>query len=130
MRVIASVANGGRLVTPHVLKRIERSDIEGHREIMLKIRDEDIRTVKLAMRKVIGEGTGILAWSDLVSISGKTGTSQAGAGLKTHAWFVGFAPSENPEISFVIFLERGGSGGDIPALMAKKAVEYWYKKRK
>ena len=130
VRVIASVANGGRLVTPHVLKRIERSDIEGHREIMLKIRDEDIRTVKLAMRKVIGEGTGILAWSDLVSISGKTGTSQAGAGLKTHAWFGGFAPSENPEISFVIFLERGGSGGDIPALMAKKAVEYWYKKRK
>lgn len=130
VRVIASVANGGRLVTPHVLKRIEQSGIEGHREITLKIRDEDIKTVKLAMKRVIGEGTGILAWSDLVSISGKTGTSQAGSGLKTHAWFGGFAPSENPEISFVIFLERGGSGGDIPALMAKKAVEYWYRNRR
>lgn len=129
VRVIASVANGGRLVTPHVLKRIGDSDIEGHREMRLKVREQDIKKVKLAMGKVVREGTGMLAWSDSVSISGKTGTSQRGLGFKTHAWFGGFAPSENPEICFVIFLESGGSGGDMPALIAKKAVEYWFKQR-
>ena len=128
VRMIACVANGGELVQPHVLKKIGDVNISTHRKRKLKIKEENIELVKNGMRKVVEdiEGTGFRAYSSMVSISGKTGSSQSGEGLKSHAWFAGFAPSENPEISFVIFLEHGGSGGDFPALIAKKAVEYWH----
>jgi len=128
--VFASVANGGRIVGPHILKR-PGSGVDDSKKRDLNIKKEDIELIKRGMKGVVedADGTGFRAWSDSVSISGKTGTSQAGAGLKTHAWFAGFAPSERPEISFVIFLEHGGSGSDIAALIARKTVEYWYRNR-
>ena len=131
-RMFAGVANGGELVQPHILKRMDEGDAPhhaGHKKTSLKIKKENIELIKKAMKGVVedADGTGFRAYSDFVSISGKTGTSQAGRDVKTHAWFAGFAPSENPEISFVVFLEHGGSGGDAAALIARKAVEYWYK---
>ena len=81
------------------------------------------------MRGVVEDedGTGFRAWSEVVSISGKTATSQVGGDFETHAVFTGFAPSLDPKVSFIIFLEHGGSGGDIASMIARKAVEYWYK---
>lgn len=126
-RLVAVIANGGELVQPHVLKRKGRASSN----VRLRFDDKNIEVLKDAMKGVVEEenGTGSRAWSSVVSISGKTGTSQAGAGLDTHAWFAGFAPSDDPEVCFVIFLEHGGSGGDVSAMIAKKAVEYWYKNR-
>ncbi len=126
--LIAVVANGGNLVKPHLLKA-DRADFARGPDVRPIVKKQNLDVIRKAMRAVVeGEsGTGARAWSDIVSISAKTGTTQAGAGLKTHAWFSGFAPSEDPEISFVIFLEHGGSGGDVAALMARKAVEFWYK---
>ena len=135
VRMIAIVANGGELVKPHVLTKVGTSNISRRARpippVQLKIKKEKIEAVRKAMRGVVEDldGTGFRAWSNIVSISGKTGTVQIGGSLKTHAWFGGFAPSEKPEISFVIFLEHGGSGGDVAALIAKKAVEYWYRHR-
>jgi len=128
-RMMASVANGGNLVEPHVLKKDNTSDKNKH---PLRIRQENLEFVRRALREVVDDdrGTGFRAWSSAVSIAGKTGTSQSGGGRRTHAWFSGFAPAEKPEISFVIFLEHGGSGGDVAALIARKAVEYWHKQRK
>jgi len=128
VRMLACVANGGELIQPYVLKKIGDAGITTHKRRKLRFKEENIGLVKKGLEGVVEnkDGTGFRAWSSAVSISGKTGSSQAGEGLKTHAWFAGFAPSENPEISFVIFLEHGGSGGDFPALIAKKAVEYWH----
>jgi penicillin-binding protein 2 len=127
--MIASVANGGENVEPHLLKGVNNIEIKGHKNVKLRIKKENLDVVRKAMEGVVEEpdGTGFRAWSELVSISAKTGTAQVGGGLRPHAWFGGFAPSENPEVCFVVFLEHGGSGGDIAALVAKKAVEYWYK---
>lgn len=132
VRLYSIVANGGRLVEPHLLKRLGDREVSGHKDVQLKIKKENIELVKSALKGVVEDrnGTGFRAWSDIVSISGKTGTAQTGDIIDTHAWFAGFAPSEDPKISFVIFLERGGSGGDMPALMASKAVEYWFKNKR
>jgi len=94
----------------------------------LKIKSENLDLIRKSLKGVVEDenGTGFRAWNSLISVSGKTGSSQAGEGSRSHAWFAGFAPSENPEVSFVIFLEHGGSGGDFPALIAKKAVKYWH----
>jgi len=128
VRLIASVVNGGEMVLPHVLKGRGETDA-GPRLSRASPPDEIMGLIRSAMKGVVEDGTGVRAWSNVVSISGKTGTSQAGGELKTHAWFAGFTPSENPEISFAIFLEHGGSGGDTAALIARKAVEYWYKNK-
>ena len=131
VRMFATLANGGGLIRPHLLKDIRDSDIRRHKKIIIRLKKKNIELIKNGMKGVVASerGTGMRAWSEVCSISAKTGTSQPGGGLKTHAWFGGFAPSEKPEISFVIFLEHGGSGGDLAAMIAKKAVEYWYKNR-
>lgn len=130
-RLIAAVANGGTLVEPHVLKKVGDVELSGHKKVKLRVKEENLELIRKAMRGVVEDanGTGFRAWSSIVAISAKTGTSQAGPGLRTHAWFAGFAPFKNPEISFVIFLEHGGSGGDIAAMIANKAVEYWYRNK-
>ena len=130
-RLYASIANGEWLVEPHLLKRIDNARPEDYKKIRLRIKRKNIGLIKKGLRGVIEDenGTGLRAWSSIVSISGKTGTAQAGGGLKSHAWFAGYAPSEDPKIAFVIFLEHGGSGGDAAALIGRKAVEYWYKNR-
>ncbi|MFC1623938.1 penicillin-binding protein 2 [Candidatus Omnitrophota bacterium] len=128
VRMVASVANGGKLIRPHVFLESDLNRVSEARPLKS---EENIELIKKGLKGVVEDedGTGIQAWSELVSISGKTGTTQTGEEFKTHAWFGGFAPSDNPEISFVIFLEHGGSGGDDAALMAGKAVEYWYKSK-
>jgi len=128
VRMMACVANGGVLVEPRVLKKIGDNEITSSRKRDLKIKSENLDLIRKSLKGVVEDenGTGFRAWNSLTSVSGKTGSSQAGEGSRSHAWFAGFAPSENPEVSFVIFLEHGGSGGDFPALIAKKAVKYWH----
>ena len=130
VRAVACVANGGELVQPYILDKIGEKRVGIERSKKLKIKERNLNLVRDAMLGVVEHenGTGGFAWSKKVSICGKTGTSQAGSGQKTHAWFTGFAPANNPEIAFVIFLEHGGSGGDMPALIARKAIEFWHQK--
>jgi penicillin-binding protein 2 len=88
-------------------------------------------------------GTGGAARSPTVLIAGKTGTAQViemkGAYLKTehlsyfnrdHAWFVSYAPVENPQVAIAVLVEHGGHGGDAAAPMAKKVYEKFIEMQK
>jgi penicillin-binding protein 2 len=80
-------------------------------------------------------GTGHAARTDVASVAGKTGTAQVislARGAKTkeqakefqdHAWFVAFAPVENPKIAVSVLVEHGGHGGGAAAPLAKKVIE-------
>ena len=68
-----------------------------------------------------GTGYGYVNLPD-VRIAGKTGTAQAGRG-DDHAWFVGFAPVENPRIAFAVIIEHGGHGGNIAGPVARDIVK-------
>lgn len=57
-----------------------------------------------------------------IRIAGKTGTAQAGRGAD-HAWFIGFAPAENPRIAFSVIVEHGGHGGEIAGPIAREIVK-------
>ena len=61
-----------------------------------------------------------------VRVAGKTGTATAldGSGA-THAWFVGFAPAENPEIAIVVFLDRG-TGAHTAAPVAGEILREYF----
>jgi cell division protein FtsI/penicillin-binding protein 2 len=94
----------------------------GRRSLGLK--DDTIKRIREGMYKVVnGEGgTGRRARIEGAAVAGKTGTAQNPQG-RTHAWFTGFAPYENPKLCLVVFLEHGGKGGVEPSGMAKTIFE-------
>lgn len=64
-------------------------------------------------------GMSRLAQPQGLRVAGKTGTSKADEGAWTHAWFVGYAPADRPEIAVVVYLERGTGPGDAAPLAAQ-----------
>ena len=77
------------------------------------------------MKEVCVNGTA----DDLKELSyecaGKTGSAQYNSGTDSHAWFIGFAPANNPKISVSIIVEGGGSGGKVAVPIAKRIfMEY------
>ena len=94
-----------------------------------------ISNVKDGMRGVVNDPRGTAYASRLpnVAISGKTGTAQSaslGAGRGDHAWFVAFAPSENPVLSMAILVEFGGHGASVSAPIAKIVTDTYFKEQK
>ena len=68
--------------------------------------------MKTLMESVVNspQGTGTAAQIPGVSVAGKTGTAQNQTG-NAHAWFVGFAPAEDPQVVVAVIVEHGGSAG-------------------
>jgi len=122
--LVSAIANGGTLVSPFLVEKIEKVKLRRGEGEDLGLRPGTLRVLKKALRDVVNapHGTGIYARSKKIVIAGKTGTAQNPRG-KSHAWFVGFAPFENPGISVVVFIEHGGKGGLEPARFAKKIIE-------
>ena len=85
------------------------------------------------MVSVVDHGTGQAARIRGVAVAGKTGTAQTGLDTPPHAWFVGFAPADNPVVAVAVIVENGGSLGDeatggkvaapIAKAVMKKAIE-------
>lgn len=126
LRVITIIANEGYCPQPYIVEEIEGIRVSRRRDLIARIRPETFKLVKEGLFNVVNDptGTGLYAKVKGVNISGKTGTAQAGSGRKTHAWFMGYMPSEDPKISFVVFLEHGGKGGMDSAKIARLAATY------
>lgn len=135
-RLTAAVVNGGKVFEPHLLMD---SEIKGKTEGIVKIKPENTEAIKKALMSVVEHehGTGWRARSDLVSIGGKTGTTQVIGGstkeedlpdkYKDHAWFVAFAPEAGTEIAVAVFVEHGGHGSTSAAPIAKRIIDEYYK---
>ena len=115
---LSAVGEDGIYVTPlqmaaayRVLAREARSN------------DPAVQTVLAGMRGAVDYGTAQGAQAPTMQIAGKTGTSTAGEGAWTHAWFAGFAPASNPQVIVVIFLERG-HGSDAAEIAGQVFVEF------
>lgn len=116
VRLACIIGSEGQITKPHLLRAIQDLHEEWyylHFEIQ-RIRNVSIKTfqtVKEGMFRVVNEagGTGGLAKLDDIEVCGKTGTAQNPHG-EPHAWFLGFAPKNQPTIALVVILENGGSG--------------------
>lgn len=142
-RYIAMLTNGGKQVDITIIKDIINNDGEsiyndqvkneiderlGINEINsnnLDINTENLKTVLEGMQLVTEEGgTAYSIFKDFdIEIGGKTGSAEAGE--KTNAWFVGFAPYEDPEIAVVVFVENG-SHGYYSAEVTKEIMEAYF----
>lgn len=142
--MMAAVANGGTLYRPRLVNKIESVDGSTVREYgpekirTIPVKAGTLERVRNGLADVVRGvgGTGGAARSKIVEIAGKTGTAQVvemkGAYLKSeqlsyfsrdHAWFVSYAPVQNPQIAVVVLIEHGGHGGSAAAPMAKKVIE-------
>ncbi|MFH1458617.1 MAG: penicillin-binding protein 2 [Candidatus Omnitrophota bacterium] len=124
-RMMAVFANGGYLVTPYIVQSIGGNDISGyHKKIVhLPFKTENLEYIKQGLREAIAlpSGTGHVIAGLSVSVAGKTGTAQTGKGT-SHAWFVGFFPSQRPKYVMCVFLEKGGPGY-VSCVLARRIIE-------
>lgn len=126
-RLAAIFANGGQLVQPWVVASVGGHPLARPQPpTPVPWSRETLQAVRAGMGAVVADpqGTGHRAQSAVVRIAGKTGTAQTGVEGNTHAWFTGFCPLEAPEAAIAVLAESGGSGGDLPAEIARTACEY------
>jgi penicillin-binding protein 2 len=145
---MATIANGGTRVTPHLLKAVD--DGSGWKPVptpppqeKIEISPEKLQAIRDGMWMAVNEpgGTGSAAKIPGHDVSGKTGTAQVisnkgraqAAGktdknLNDHGWFVFFAPRDNPQIAGVVFLEHGVHGGNA-AMVVHHILDTFFAKK-
>jgi penicillin-binding protein 2 len=120
-RLYAAVANGGWLVTPHL--------VEGHYpRRWLGLKPQTLRVLHAGLRQAVTNGTArILNDPALPPVAGKTGTGEDPP-RPDHAWFGGYAPAGKPTLVIVAFGENsGGYGGTVAAPMVKALMTTWFR---
>lgn len=127
MAMIAqAIANGGKEMKPYIVDSVADYNgtiIKQTRPEQWKnpIRPETASQIRDMMVKVVNEGTGSRARSSQVQIAGKTGTAEV-EGRGPNAWFVGFAPAENPRVAIAVVVEDSDSGGGISGPVARETL--------
>ena len=146
----AAVANGGYRYRPLILDSIKLADGEVLKENKTKligklpVSQAHLDVVKLGLWKVVNSENGTARGSRMADIdmSGKTGTSQVisrkedepmaeedrPAHLRPHAWFVAYAPSDNPTIAVAVIVEHGEHGSGAAAPIAKEMIKIFLRK--
>ena len=128
-QVAAAVANGGELMEPRLWSKIidtdgreEKLDPERQSRVMS---EDTAETLTSMMTDVVNEGTGGAAALGEIQVAGKTGTAEIDIeGGVNQAWFIGFAPADDPEIAIAATVERtSGQGGTVAAPVAQQVLE-------
>ena len=138
LNATAAIANGGTLYRPELVYKV--IDAEGN--VIRPFIPEVIRRIPVSKRNlaIVREGMrASVEWGEAqranlpqVAVAGKTGTAEypgprdEKGNLPTHAWFVAFAPYENPEIAVVVFVYGGTSGAKVAAPIAKEILRYYF----
>jgi peptidoglycan glycosyltransferase len=128
--VAATVANGGRLMRPHLTGRIvnpegrvvERVSPHVQSVVMKRSTAEAVRSM---MEAVVTEGTGTEAQIPGIQVAGKTGTAETQIGTAiNNVWFIAFAPANDPRVAIAVTLEHvPGQGAAFAAPVAKQVME-------
>jgi peptidoglycan glycosyltransferase len=130
LMVGATIANGGVVPRPYVVDRIighDGSVISRTRASTLgrAIKPETAAELNQMMVSVVQAGTGTAAQIPGIQVAGKTGTAETGVNNVYTAWFVSFAPADNPQVAVAVVLEKqlNGFGGAVSAPIAKAILQ-------
>lgn len=144
-KYISMIANGGKKIDLSIVKSVINSDgtqvpesaiqaftndklgIDNNNSEDLPIGDENIRAVLEGMRSVTNDqgGTAYSVFADFnIIVGGKTGSAETDVG-DVNAWFVGFAPFDDPEIAVTIIVENGGHGYYTAEVVREIIAEYF-----
>lgn len=127
-----AIANDGVLMKPYVIDFVENSMgtiVKKFSPSSSKrmLSSEEAEVLKELMHGVVEEGTASRLKGLSYTAAGKTGSAEYNT-VKgdSHAWFTGFAPADNPEISVTIIIEGAGSGGDFAVPIAKRIFDAYF----
>jgi len=153
VRMMAAIANGGYLVKPHVAQRLaspagDQPATAGKRQTLARssgdivwpeprpiagLNSQILGVIRKGLRQTVADEQGT-AHSVIdvgqVTIAGKTGTAETGGNQPENAWFMGFAPADQPQVAFVVVLEHAGNAapttGPVIQYLVKRMDELGY----
>jgi peptidoglycan glycosyltransferase len=131
--VAAGIANAGEVMKPYVVREVQAPDLSrlslAQPEVWRTATSPEVAgQVAEMMERVVSDGSGTAAQISGVRVAGKTGTAQHAQGRPPHAWFIGFAPAEDPQVAVAVVIEDGGSlgseatGGRLAAPVARDVM--------
>ncbi|WP_462418755.1 peptidoglycan D,D-transpeptidase FtsI family protein [Kytococcus sp. Marseille-QA3725] len=135
--ISAAIANGGQAQEPHLVKQILDDDLDvidtpKGDELPRAVSEETAGQLRDMMVSVVDSGTGRAAAIEGVQVAGKTGTAEFDdPDGRVHAWFIGFAPADDPEVAVAVVVEdvgrsasgETGTGGSVAAPIARSIME-------
>lgn len=127
----AVIANKGDMPRPYLVsKAVTQSGntifTQGQSKIKQVIDPQTAASIADMMSYTVSNGTGASAAIKGIQVCGKTGTAENEKKDKNHAWFVSYAPKDNPTIAVAVVLEySGGSGGELAAPIARDLMKLW-----
>jgi penicillin-binding protein 2 len=124
----AALANGGTKVTPRLIEAVDGSAATDILETTAETESLDpyvVQVVREGMRQAVTRGSARLLSGLGFPVAGKTGTAQNIGDRPTHAWFIGFAPYQNPTLAVAILIEEGGEGSSVAVPLAYDIFNWW-----
>jgi len=132
LSIMAMIANRGTMMKPYLVDHVTNSEggivSQNKPKTLKKILDSEIAEyLNEALIGVVNDGTTPQAKSQYCQTAGKSGTAQFSESLEVmHAWFSGYAPSEDPEICVTVMLEGAGSASALAAPIFSQIVDYYF----
>ncbi len=130
-----AVANGGVLMNPRLVSAIDTAagttvktyNTKEYGQLFDSWIADELCTM---MRAVVTDGTATKLADAAYEAAGKTGSAEYDASdeTKSHAWFTGFAPVDDPQVSVTVIMEGGGSGGEVAVPAAKAVLDAYFAK--
>ena len=131
--VAAAVANRGTLMKPFVVKRIippNGTPIDTPPTVwkQISLAPDHWRWIAEGMRAAVAGASGTAHAANLpgIPVAGKTGTAEDPPRRRPHAWFICYAPMDNPRIALAVIVEQGGHGGAVAAPIARHILETFF----
>lgn len=126
--ITATIANQGKMMTPYVVDHVENDTgkvvTQYEPKSQGRIIDEAVaKKMNQLMKAVVTGGTGYSLSSLSYSVAGKTGSAEFDSEGTSHAWFIGYAPADNPKIAVSIVVEGAGTGSQYAVPIARRMFE-------
>jgi penicillin-binding protein 2 len=130
LQMISTVALNGRQVKPHLVKSISGVDVAVPEKQIPGVYWETLKTGMQHMITDYGSARYLGPKAFPISVAGKTGTAQNAKSAKTegydHVWFTGFAPTEDPQIAVVVFIEHGDKSTAVAVPTARDFLKAYF----
>ena len=132
--VTAGIANGGTVMKPYLVDEVRSPDLDlldksNGEPLSDAVSSSVARDLQQMMIEVVDNGTAAPAAIPGIKVGGKTGTAQSAADRPPYAWFVSFAPADDPQVAVAVLVEDAGverdqiSGSGLAAPIAKSVME-------
>jgi len=121
-RFTATIANGGKILTPSLLFGGNPEPVKR----IIEFSDEDWKVVRDGMRDGVTYGTSVSLNVPFVQVAAKTGTAEVGSAKRyVHSWSIGFFPFEHPKFAWAIVMEKGPSSNTLGATSIVRELLDW-----